>query len=137
MISGTCVLAHEDGRFREFPFASSLMSTVAALPFLLFSLSADTLTQSVDVSKSTWATDCLHGRRSPSPQQWLARCTSSVDRAAGAWDFIAIDTVSYKVYRFAAGYQGIFLCGTCPRTEDVSDVAYSNRSGGTATSKKE
>ena len=57
VISATCVLAHEDGRFRAFPQLGSLLSTVVALPFLLFTLSADTLTQSVDVSKLTWATD--------------------------------------------------------------------------------
>ena len=33
------------------------MSTVAALLFLLFTLSAETLTQSVDVAKLTWAKD--------------------------------------------------------------------------------
>ena len=112
VISATCVLAHEDGRFRAFPQLGSLLSTVVALPFLLFTLSADTLTQSVDVSKLTWATDV-----------YMA--------AAGAWDFIAIDTISSKVYRFAASDQRYFLCGTCRRTEDVSPVAYSTRSGGT------
>ena len=84
------------------------MSTVAALPFLLFTLSADTLTQSVDVSKLTWATDVYMA---------AAAFTSAVVglmhllSRQGRWS-LGLHCDRYglhtKVYRFAAGDQGIF-----------------------------
>ena len=83
------------------------MPTVAVLPFLLFTLSADTLTQRLDVSKLTWATDVYRA---------AAAFTSAVVGAMhllsrqGRWPGTSLRSIRspYKVYRFAAGDQGIF-----------------------------
>jgi MFS family permease len=57
VISGTCVVAHENAAtwmmsiFRGSPLLLSLMSTVAALPFFLFTLPAGALADKVDRQK--------------------------------------------------------------------------------------
>src|SRR5262249_31476104 len=57
VISGTCVAAHDGAAtwmmntFTESPFLISLMSTVASLPFFLFTLPAGALADKVDRQK--------------------------------------------------------------------------------------
>jgi MFS family permease len=57
VMSGTCVAAHDSAAiwmmniFTESPFLLSLMSTVAAMPFLLFTLPAGALADRVDRRK--------------------------------------------------------------------------------------
>ena len=57
VVSGTCVAAHDGAAtwmmniFTESPFLISLMSTVASLPFFLFTLPAGALADKVDRQK--------------------------------------------------------------------------------------
>ena len=70
MISGTCVAAHESAAtwmmnvFTGSPFLLSLMSTVASLPFFLFTLPAGALADKVDRQKSDLLYQCRVGGHS-------------------------------------------------------------------------
>ena len=114
--------------YEEFPFVSSLMSTLAALPFLLFTLSADTLTQSVDVSKLAWATDVYMAAAAFTSSDWLDALLRQ-----GRWS-LGLHCDRYGLpTKFIGSRRAtkLFPVRNLPTHRNVSDIAYSTRSGGT------